>query len=315
MMTTRQIINAIHEGWPIEETKNSSDAPTKRDFSSNFGKYFGHFESISNHPKFKRTSRQKKRVRQKIENATSCEMLVNSLQTYTSKALQKFGSAYCNALKRDIPDDYEMLREQLWQRGILIGHPSIAYEQQRHPEYSLPEHQEIFMHGIVCGGIRNVAYHTWALLCAAPAVFQKEQEVVLSTEEWSEIGESTLPLTTALSSSNQEIFDNGIQYALWEPENPADFSLAEKRPYFYLPPFHPDALTLHGTSMHLSERIIQPARRRLQTLIGAGKVTITEKRRGCAGMDMFPVVHRHIMKDAKEHLFSQAKRILSLPQK
>lgn len=314
-MNSRQIINAIHEGWPIEKDESPEAAlvPDKRKFGSDFAKAFSHFDRIAEHSVFQRSQKETNALQHTVKTATSIKTLVNHLHTSTVTALRPLGSAYIRQLKKEMPEEYTMIMKQLWERE-QNNHPGRMEDIliKDHPEETLARHQELLLGGIVAGGIRNVAYHTWGLLCATPAVQQREMQTVVQPEEWSAIGESTLSLTQALSSSNLKIFDHGIQPALWAKQPPQKEGKGQ-RPWSHLSPFHPEMLTLHESSIHLAENMIQKARQKLQRLMDTKKLTLTEKRAGCAGMDMFPVIHQHIMKDAENCLFPYADHITSLP--
>lgn len=314
MMTTRQVVDAIHEGIPQSPlTQKELAAPPKGRTGNELAHFFQGLHHIEQDPHFAITGETKESLREIIGNATSIRQLINDLRIVLN---QPFHDIIIKAMNQHIVADgqeYTSLIADHWGRLEVVTPGSNQNIQKTYPD--IPEKwHNVALAQIILGGIQNITHGDLAGILCVPELFKETTQRLVKPKTWNHIAHSTLPLLLDITSSEKDVFDYGIGYAMkhknTKPTPPPVTGLTN----FNFPGYDVRALRLNEKlEICLHPRIIKSTQKRVRQRIEQGLARVTGDRHGCPGRPLFSLIHKRIMSAAPEVIFPHAEKILSLP--
>ncbi len=308
-MTSRQIIDAIHDGLPTDIQKRDGVAD-KQKTAERFARFMKIFSQIETDPHFAVTDAEIAQTKTIVHQANDVRSLLAQLRFCAMKPvwdLVEKTIAQENITDPTLKTEYDTLKAMHWSRIKDRRSNDSGEIQKRHASVPEKQHHSIALRNVLLFGINNTIYNVYALLCCTPTLYQQWTGTAISPGEWEHIGMSTLPLMNSYSSSNEDVFEAGISWALRQKNT-------YSKPPMDWPGFDPWAFTL-DKSMHmqLHPRIIGPARAKILESIKNDEIIIDEVRIGCPGRPIFGMLHSRVMAAASKVLFPYAEKVLSLP--
>ncbi|UPA22305.1 hypothetical protein K8942_04615 [Candidatus Peribacteria bacterium] len=314
MMTTRQIVDAIHEGIPKSAlTMQELAAPPKGKTGNNLAHFFQGLHSIKEDPRFAITPEKKDALRAIVENATSIRQLIDDLRMTLN---QPFHDMVVKVINQHITEDgqeFAFLAADHWGRLEVALPGSNQNLQKTYPD--IPEKwHTVALVQIILGGIQNVTHGDLAGILCVPELFKETKQEIVKPKTWEHIADSMLPLLLDITSSEQDVFDYGIGYAMKHKNTKPTAPLETGLTNFNFPGYDVRALRLNEElEICLHPRIIKSTQKRVRQKIEQGLARVTGDRHGCPGRPLFGLIHRRIMSMAPEVIFPHAEHILSLP--
>lgn len=313
MMTTRQIVEAIHEGLPtVPLSPEEMAAPDKKMAGNHFAQFAKKMTKIEEHPNFSITPESKDVLHTIVQEAASIRQLINDLRISLNEPYHDMVMEMINRYIMAGSQGYNDFLAEHWERLKVAVPGTTESIEERYPEDS-KKWLNVALAQIILGGIENVTHGDVAGLLCVPQLYKQETDRLVRPKTWNHIGDSTLPLLLDITSSEKAVFDYGIAHAIKVPSiKPA--KKIKGATNFDWPGYNTKALQLNKRmEMTLHPDIIEPTRQHLIQLVQDGKIRITDDRGGCPDRPLFSMIHKRIMSVAPDILFPHAKHILSLP--
>lgn len=307
-MTTRQIVDAIHEGLPIHR---DTDAPDKKTAGAHFARMMSGYSVMESSPQFAVSDAEKEELRAITETATNIHDLIAQSREAMAKPLWIIAQQFLQAQKQYASDTYEQMKVMHWARFEYRRPDQAEATRAFLPHAPETEWHESAMHNAIFFGTNNTLFNIYALLCCIPKLVHQTTNQIVTPDEWSRIGESTLSLLSNYSSADEEVFEEGIVWALRD-KDPRPWSGRA----LDWPGYDPWAFRINEQGeMHLHPQIIESTRQKVQEWLAEEGNEISEERTGCPGRAAFPLIHKRVMLAAKDSLFPYADKITFLPMK
>lgn len=316
-MTTRQIVDAIHEGLPLSNASDG-DTPSKGMVGEDLQGFIKRFSLIEKNPLFVPSPEEIDSIQAAVKAGTNIRTLIRQIRACMRPAFERITLDFIKDMyvaANETPEKKAAFRAFLknhWQRYQVmrdLGAADLRKENADSPEERL---EDIAFVGVMVGGVENVAYHALASVCVTPAVHKEQTEKCIDPEGWHIAGQSSLDMMKQIASAESNVFMNGLIWAMRHKDaKPQD----QSNPYdpFDWPAYDPWAFRLNAEGkIGLHQRIIEPTRNELMNCIGDG-IKVTNDRQGCAARAAFPPVHKRVMLAVKDGILPFADHILSLP--
>lgn len=309
-MTSRQIIDAIHDNLPTDIQHNNS-VSDKEKTTERFARFVKVISHIETDPHFALNDAEIVQTKTIVHEANNIRTLLAQLRCCTTKPIwdlvKKFIDTEKDTTDSDLRSGHDEFKAMQWSRMRDRRPDEIEEIRSLHPITPEKQHHVIALRNVLLFGIHNTIYNVYALLCCTPTLYQRQNGITISPSEWEHIGMSTLPLMHTYASANEDVFEAGISWALRQKNT-------HSKPPMDWPGFDPWAFTLdEGMHMQLHPRIVEPTRAKILDSIENDEIVIDEERVGCPGRPIFSMLHRRVMAAASKGLFPYAEKVLSLP--
>ncbi|UPA22304.1 hypothetical protein K8942_04610 [Candidatus Peribacteria bacterium] len=326
MMTTRQVVDAIHEGLPLAKKSEEAGTPLgKTEVADGFSFMMAPVNAAQNHWAYRLRQEEIDTMHRAMQQATSIRSLIADIRIAMKPSFDTALVYFLEVLEEEtakIPilnEQYPHFKMQHWLRQNKTKPYAAEGIRKKYPDASEEELAKQSLTETMVGGIQNYSFNSLASIFTAPKLFEEQYDAVIEPTDWRLASESSLPMLKHIASSESDVFIDGISWAMLtgevtRPEKIPDSEPAFSEDNFDWPAYDPWAFRLNGNmEMHLHERIIEPTRERLLGLIASGDSKVTGERTGCPVRLAFPFVHKRIMLAAEKVIFPYAEKILSLP--